>query len=185
MNEPGSDPVLAGLAAGDERAYEALYDRFGGRLYRAALGILGGSQDAEDTVQDVFLSLFRSRRRLVEVKDLEAYLFSALRRSALRLAATREREAARATMHSSLQSGLDGAAHPRPEDAVDPRQELIEKALRSLPREQREVIALKTAGGLTFARIGEVLGVSLHTAASRYRYALEKLRDKLREERHG
>ena len=48
-----------------------------------------------------------------------------------------------------------------------------------LPQEQREVVALKIDGGLTFAEIGEALSISANTAASRYRYALEKLRDSL------
>ena len=41
MRGPGTDPLLLGLAAGQERAFAALYDRFGSRLYRAALGMLG------------------------------------------------------------------------------------------------------------------------------------------------
>jgi DNA-directed RNA polymerase specialized sigma24 family protein len=49
-------------------------------------------------------------------------------------------------------------------------------AVASLPGEQREVIALKIDGGLTFAEIAAVTGTSPNTAASRYRYALEKLR---------
>jgi len=56
----------------------------------------------------------------------------------------------------------------------------LERALRELPAEQREVLALKIDGGLTFARISAVLGVSPNTAASRYRYALEKLRERLK-----
>ena len=53
------------------------------------------------------------------------------------------------------------------------------RALGALPVEQREVISLKIDGELTFAQIAKVLEVSPHTAASRYRYALEKLRRSL------
>ena len=49
-------------------------------------------------------------------------------------------------------------------------------ALARLPEDQREVLALKTEGELTFEEIGLVLGIPANTAASRYRYALEKLR---------
>lgn len=55
----------------------------------------------------------------------------------------------------------------------------LEMALASLPTEQREVIALKIDGGLTFAHIAEILNISPNTAASRYRYALQKLRQAL------
>ena len=53
-------------------------------------------------------------------------------------------------------------------------------AMETLPAEQRAVAHLKLWEGLTFDDIAEVLGVSINTAASRYRYALDKLRERLR-----
>jgi len=58
--------------------------------------------------------------------------------------------------------------------AIDP--ERVRAAIALLPEAQREVVALKIDGGLTFAQIARVTNVSLNTAAGRYRYALEKLR---------
>jgi RNA polymerase sigma-70 factor (ECF subfamily) len=55
----------------------------------------------------------------------------------------------------------------------------LERALDRLPVEQREVVALKLEGRLTFEEIGAALAISPNTAASRYRYALERLRDAL------
>ena len=162
--------LLAHLAAGSEAAFADLYDRYGLRLFRTALGLLGRREDAEDCVQDVFAALVRSRDRLAEVRDLPAYLFASLRRQALRRAAQRRDEPA------SLVIECRGP-EPQPDD---PRSEALHRALRSLSAEQREVIALKIEGQLTFAEIGRVLSVSPNTAASRYRYALERLRDRLR-----
>ncbi len=82
MTNAGNDPLLRGLAAGDERAFAALYDQYGTRLYRTAYGILGRREDTEDAVQEVFTALVRSRKTLAGVNDLTAYLFSALRRAA-------------------------------------------------------------------------------------------------------
>ena len=56
----------------------------------------------------------------------------------------------------------------------------LEAALALLPMEQRSVAQLKLWDGLTFEEIAEVQGIPLNTAASRYRYALEKLRSELR-----
>src|SRR3972149_7879272 len=94
MSNPGNDPLLKGLAAGDERAFAALYDQYGVRMYRMALGILGRREDAEDVVQEVFTALVRSHKALAEVNDLAAYLFSALRRAAGRCAQRQRREPA-------------------------------------------------------------------------------------------
>ena len=56
----------------------------------------------------------------------------------------------------------------------------VEISLQNLPQEQRAVLHLKLWENLTFAQIAEALDISPHTAASRYRYALDKLRDVLR-----
>jgi RNA polymerase sigma-70 factor (ECF subfamily) len=56
------------------------------------------------------------------------------------------------------------------------RAKLIQDAMGKLTEIYREVITLKIWGELTFAEIGESLGISQHTAASRYRYGLEELR---------
>lgn len=174
MGRLGIDPLTIGLAAGDERAYAELYDLFGGRLQRTAMGMLGSRQDAEDAVQEVFMAMLRSRHKLLDVRDLTAYLFTALRRAAGRTAARRAKE------HALLEDPAGTA--PAADDLQGPGQpchERLERALAALPAEQREVIALKIDGELTFAEIGAVLGVSMNTAASRYRYALEKLRTAL------
>lgn len=169
MSHRGADPLLAGLAAGREEAFAALYDRYAGRMVRTALGWLGRREDAEDAVQEVFAALVRSRQKLAGVNDLAAYLFTALRRAAGRIAEHRGREPAGS-------EAARQAVQPADRPPEGPRAERLARALRALPAEQREVIALKIDGGLTFGQIAEVTGVSPNTAASRYRYALEKLR---------
>ena len=171
MEHPDIDPLIAGLVAGDSRAYAALYDRFATRLYRTALGIVRRREDAEDVVQEVFMSVLQSRSGLANVADLTAYLFTALRRAAARSAARRTRE-----QTLSQDAASDLPADTGQLESSNPRSERLQRALRALPEEQREVISLKIDGELTFAQIAQVVGISMNTAASRYRYALEKLR---------
>jgi RNA polymerase sigma-70 factor, ECF subfamily len=166
-----TDPLARALATGTDQAFSALYDQFGQRLYRAALGMLGCRQDAEDAVQEVFVAVFKSRQRLTDVQDIAAYLFSALRHAAGRCSMRRARSPAlsnTAVNEATAASGTDRQSSPY--------YERLDRALLALPAEQREVIALKIDGELTFAQIAKVLGVNANTAASRYRYALEKLR---------
>jgi len=172
-----TDPLVVGLATGDQRAFAALYDRYAERLYRAAVGILGRREDAEDVVQEVFTAVFQSSRKMADVQNLTAYLFTVLRRAAGRLAARRadEPRAGEAAI-----ADLTAKAGPDDRSGIDGQR--LQKALLALPVEQREVIALKIDGGLTFAEIAYVIGISANTAASRYRYALEKLRGSLKEE---
>jgi RNA polymerase sigma-70 factor (ECF subfamily) len=163
--------LKSGLAAGKPASYQEAYDRFGSALFRAAARWLGGRNDAEDAVQDVFSSLVRSRERIRHVTDLKAYLFVALRHAVERIARQRQQRLA-----ARLDETLAGPARPR-DDGQDA--ERLWTLLSRLPAEQRDVLILKTQGGLTFAQIGRVQNISPHTAASRYRYGLEKLRQML------
>ena len=95
MTLPGPDPLVIGLSAGDERAYALLYERFAARLIRTAAAMLGGREDAEDAVQDVFVTMVRSRRQLGKVEDLTAYLFASLRHAAARVAERRQKDCRR------------------------------------------------------------------------------------------
>ena len=171
MPTPADDCLIQGLTAGREEAFAALYDRYGRSLHRVAVTLLGNRQDAEDAVQDVFVNLVKSHRLLAHVQDLPAYLFTALRHAAHQIAARRRSDSARRHV---VGANLPPAQVSDPLDADG-----LARALAALPADQRAVIALKIDAGLTFAQISQVLDISANTAASRYRYALEKLRRQL------
>jgi RNA polymerase sigma-70 factor (ECF subfamily) len=180
MHDPVSDPLVAGLAQGRDEAFAALYDRFGRSLFRVAWTLLRSRQDAEDAVQEVFLGLFRSRAALGRIENLRAYLFSVLRHATTRLAAARKENDPSRPMLTEP-PGPDAGP-----DSIDPElSDWLDRALAALPREQREVLTLKIDGELTFEEVAAVLGVSLGTAASRYRYAVEKLRARFNEDSHA
>ena len=160
------EALLPDLAEGVETAYAALYDRLGARMFRAAVAMLRSHQDAEDVVQEVFMNLYRARESLARVENLTGYVFATLRHAATKR--MRKLGAARRAIEAAADAArLHGA--PPPADGLG-------SALDALPAPQREAIALKIDAGLTFAEIGAALAISPNTAASRYRYALEKLR---------
>jgi RNA polymerase sigma-70 factor (ECF subfamily) len=162
-------PLVRVLATGEPEGYAILYDRLSRSMLRAACAMLGASDEAEDTVQDVFVELVRRRDRLGQVQDLDAYVFAMLRNGVRRRLERRVREE-----HHLRQIVPAGAEEP---GSFFPDE--LTEALKTLPAEQREVVALKIDGGLTFAQIAGILDVNPNTAASRYRYAIEKLREVL------
>jgi RNA polymerase sigma-70 factor (ECF subfamily) len=175
--DPAPEPnvEVESLAAGDPAAYAALYARLARPLLRVAAAMLAGAGDAEDVVHDVFVALARGRERLRYVEDLDAYVFASLRHA---IAARIDRRRLERRHWERLASIPVPAPHP-PEP---PDEDELSAALAALPPEQREIVVMKIDAGLTFAQIAQVQGISPNTAASRYRYALEKLR-KLLEDR--
>ena len=160
------------LAAGDPDAFAALYDRLSVRLFNTARTMTDSLTDAEDTVHDVFVELARSRDRLARITDLDAYIFTMLRHAVSRR--QRRRDVDRRAIDTVGRQRADaGRFTTQPVELPDDE---LTAAVARLPPDQREVVALKIDGGLTFAEIAAVIGTTINTAASRYRYALEKLR---------
>jgi RNA polymerase sigma-70 factor (ECF subfamily) len=143
-----------------------LYEQYGPRLYRYALLILADAAGAEDVVHDAFCRLAEALQRQADVVTLP-YLTTIVRNECYSRLRRRRR---------SPVVAAEPLLEPAAADAHEDERLLLEHALRTLPPEQREVVYLKVYEGLTFQEIGERCGISLNTAASRYRYALEALR---------
>jgi RNA polymerase sigma-70 factor, ECF subfamily len=162
--------------AGD--AWADWLDEHGPALLLFARQWVSERADAEDIVQEGFVRFWRSRQNAADPK---AYLYACVKHCAFEWLRRRSRrlrrEAATARPDQGASDSLLAAAPERNE-----RRQFVETALRKLPEDQREVLVLKIWGGLTFPQIGAALAISANTAASRYRYALAKLREQLSEE---
>jgi RNA polymerase sigma-70 factor (ECF subfamily) len=150
-------------------------DQHGPALVLFARQWVANQADAEDVVQDAFVRFWRARDRVVEPAS---YLYACVRHSALDRQRRRKRQARRE----------EAAARPEAEPLFallqedDERGAAVGAALRHLPEDQREVLVMKIWGGLSFPQIAEALRIPANTAASRYRYALTRLREQLVEE---
>ena len=127
--------------------------------------------DAEDVLQD---ALVESWQRIGGMPS-DALVFSTIRRRAIDLARSSDRRGAREQADGG--PSQDWFA-PNIEDRE--MQRILADAVKSLQPIYREVVTFKVWGGLTFQEIAEATGVPLNTAASRYRYALDELRQTLK-----
>jgi RNA polymerase sigma-70 factor (ECF subfamily) len=104
-----------------------------------------------------------------------AAAFTQIRRAAIDLARKNLRRANRESKAMEL-DGANDVVWFKDTMEQDERARQIEQAIQSLPDYYKEVIILKIWGELTFEQIADTLDIPMNTAASRYRYALEKLR---------
>ena len=152
---------------------EELYERHGESLYRYLAFKLGSAQDAEDVLQEAFCRFARYDLRWRFVRDPQAFVYRVARNEANRFLKRKlgRREGER--MIAAGGTGAFAAAFSAPSEPS--LASLLERA-GGLTAEQREVVYLKVFDGLTFREIASACGISTNTAASRYRYGIEKLR---------
>jgi RNA polymerase sigma-70 factor (ECF subfamily) len=147
-----------------------LYDRHGPALLAYARSFAADAGLAEDLVQQVFVKLLQGETAMPEVPL--AYLYRAVRNAGLNARRNGLREAP-----------LDAANCWFVHRGGDREAALsLQAALLELPEEQREAVMMRIWSGMTLEEIAVATVVSLNTAASRYRYALEKLRERLKPE---
>ena len=129
-------------------------------------------------MQEAFVRFWRSRAK---ADDPAAYFFACVKRCAIDYLRGRQRRLTReeaAARERAITGETFFVADPQNQE----RRDAIEAAMMRLPIEQREVLVMRIWAGLTFAQIGRSLKIPLNTAASRYRYALNAMRNELTEE---
>ena len=103
------------LARGDPAAFAELYDACADRVHHYLVVRLGSRADADDVLQETFVCLARTRKRLATVENLEAYVFATARNEAIRLV---ERQAATAGCGQPCRENCSSTRHqaktPRP-----------------------------------------------------------------------
>lgn len=157
------------LAREPQAALASMFDLAAMRLVRFATGITSSQDDAEDAVQSAFSRIAAKPKLLMKATYPWPYFIRTVRNEALRILQKRRTNS---LGEFDTQCGTDTA------ELVVQREETadwVQRILRSLPRNQSEVVILKHWEELTFAEIADVLGKSQNTVASRYRYAMEKL----------
>jgi RNA polymerase sigma-70 factor (ECF subfamily) len=154
-----------------------LYDDHAQALFAFLLSLTRDENDTRDVLQDVFVKLARNPAMLATARDERAFLIRLSHNAAVDLM---RRRGARNKYLERFGTERDSpfAATEDPDAAAF--RAGLSAALAELPPEQRTVVHLKLWERLTFEQIAATLDIPPNTAASRYRYALDKLRSRLR-----
>lgn len=175
------ESLMLAYRDGDARAFDQLYRRHRGGLYRFLLRQCGAAALAEELFQEVWMNIVRARRRYEPHARFATYLY---RIAHNRLVDHFRRSSVRPATYEADEDEVDPvellAADPRHEpDALLHTRAQIERfaaVLAELPVLQREAFVMHEEAGLSVDEIAAATGVNAETAKSRLRYAIAKLR---------
>jgi RNA polymerase sigma-70 factor (ECF subfamily) len=178
--ELGDEELMQRLHHRDNRAFEAIFDRYGDLVYSTALRVLRDPHLAEDVSQEIFVRLWRKPQSYVAERGrFLTWLISVTRNRAVDEVRSRGRRQRHETASPEEQERELPAS-----DSIDPalnaqlaeQARIVRAALAELPPEQREIIELAYFGGLTQQEISERLDQPLGTVKTRIRLGMQKLR---------
>lgn len=169
---------------GDMRAFEILYARHKGPLYRYLQRLCRDRDVANDLFQEVWSKVIASRERYEVRAQFNTFLFRIAHNCAVDyFRRTGKLGPAHTADVAELEEVLPGNESDRPDTQLSEVQvkAAFKQALDDLPAEQRDVFVLYEESGLSLEEIGKVTGVAMETAKSRLRYAIGKLRAALKQ----
>jgi RNA polymerase sigma-70 factor, ECF subfamily len=173
-HDPEESSLIRAAQRGDHDAFRMLYESYHDRFYNVAYYMLKDTQLTEDTVQTIFLKIYRG---------LPAYRFeSSFLTWAYKIAMNEARNQLRNKKSDLPLAILSGTMHeihqkagPHEEHMIQQREEIVRRAVMELTPKLRTVIVLKYVNGLSYDEIASILNCSQGTVASRLNRAVEKL----------
>jgi RNA polymerase sigma-70 factor (ECF subfamily) len=186
-----SDKILIEkVKGGDFQAFEALVNRYEGKVYRLSMRMLRNPQDAEDALQETFLQVYRGLKSFEGRSTFSTWLFRLASNVCLMKIRHRESEPSKMLPLEDYLPQHEAGEHPQlqdwpdlPEDTLlskESREKMLE-ALEKLPAEYRAVFILRDIEGFSNAETGETLGISVAAVKSRVHRARLTLRGMLSE----
>lgn len=177
MRERSDEELMKAYAGGSHEAFEQLYQRHRGPLYRYILRQAGDAAAANDLYQGCWEKIIKARAGYKATAPFPAWMY--------RIAHNHVMDHFRRTRPTSDWPPEDiAASDPGPEEQLldATRSAGLQEAVQQLPTEQKDVLLLKLEAGLDLQTIAAVTGVNRETAKSRLRYAVGKLKNVLKDQ---
>ncbi len=172
------EQLIAQVARGDRRAFEALYDRYASAVFGLALRMLGNREQAEEAVQEIFWRVWQRAQSFDPKRSFAPWLFGIAHNYSideLRRRRVRPQSVYEDDEHPIL-SSIPDETDVGEAALMGEQRRIVIDALQELPNEQRQALELAYFGGLTQQEVADRLGSPLGTVKTRMRLGLQKLR---------
>ncbi|HEY9258362.1 RNA polymerase sigma-70 factor [Chitinophaga sp.] len=166
--------LLEKIAAGDEMAFQQLFDHYADRIYGVAISYTKCPLLSEEIVQEVFLKIWIKRNTLPAVNNIADYIFIIARNRILNV--LRRNKMEKAYLKQLATDSDENILTPEHQYYYKESKRLIENAVLALPPRQRLIYQLNQVQGLGLSEVADHLGLSRNTARNHLSRAMESIR---------
>lgn len=168
--------LLFQLKAGNEKAFEQLYNLYSLRLYRFLLKLIKDEEIAQDLLQDVFIKIWEKREMLDPAKSFRPYLFRIAENNVIdffrKAACDKKLEMKLAAACTEMYSHIEEAIYSK-ENSV-----ILDQAVKQLPPQCQLVFTLCKLEGKSYKEVSQILGISVATISNHLQKASQSIRQK-------
>ena len=186
--ELSDEDLMLSYKTGNAASFETLYQRHKGGLYRYFLRNCKNEDIAEELYQDVWMNLIKARERYEVKAKFSTWLYQMAHNRLIDYYRRQQTTAAGNPGDSEMDADETIARRqdqPEQKAEILATTEILFKLIEKLPGDQKQAFLLHEEAGLSILEIAEISGVNPETAKSRLRYAVNKLREGLREHEPG
>jgi RNA polymerase sigma-70 factor (ECF subfamily) len=167
------DKVIKKIAKYDSSAFEELYNKSSGAVFGLAMSILANQSDADDVVQETFISIYNNASKYKGKGKAMAWIFTIARNHALMKIRDRQKRS-----HIDLNQVYDVGVDDNIEDKIH-KEQLVDVLLRVLKEDERQIVVMHAMSNMKHKEIANIMDMPLSTVLSKYKRSLEKLRKEM------
>jgi RNA polymerase sigma-70 factor (family 1) len=167
--------ILHCIANGDEQAFASLFNSYRHKLLRFSYSITRSKQTAEETVEDVFINIWCNRKQLTAIKDINVYLYTAVKNRSLNVLSKKSYDIITAP-YDFLHIELQPLSNTPYESLVT--QEMMQKmntAVEALPARCKMIFKLVREDGLQYKEVARILNISVKTIDAQMAIAVKRI----------
>lgn len=172
--------VIYSISQGNQKAFRTFYDYYYARVFRFAFYFLGDKRACGEIVTNVFLSVWLSREKIREIRNMEAYLYTITKNEASRYLASSSNPCFSDLQNIPLM--LEATSEPSPEEDLFAKElmEIINRAVNELPERCRLIFLMSHQEGLKSKEIAQILTLNESTVRVQLRIALRKIKERIK-----
>jgi len=176
-----TDEILlaAQIKSGNQLAFATIYDRYSKYMYLLAYRYLKSQDMTEDAVQQVFVNFWINRIKINEHLNIRSFLFTALKNHTLNT--IRDERRAIAKNYEFLMESVHKDFYDNDIEESLEKTSLIEKAVKNLSPQRRQIFYLKNIEGYSNQEIADKVNISVNTVKSQYYHILKEIREHVSE----
>lgn len=163
----------------DQKAFEKLYYRLVDKLFSISYNISGSKESSEEIVEDIFIKLWNNRRKMTDIKNIDAFLCVSVRNLSLDYL---RKESRRISVDINDFKYLSGVTTPLDDIELKELTLKIDEAIETLPPKCKRIFELVRIFGLTYKQAAEEMSISPKTVENQLRISVRKILEYLKQE---